>query len=165
MLASWGGPVDAVGSSVDVIFALVFGAVVASAQATQVGDEGGSAEGPVEVVVVVAAPGGSAAAGGAAGAVAGVDERGLGGGGPVAQAAFGDQVGVGVGDIEAPLGVFGHLLCGLAGDVGQDGAEAFNLAGFFGQHGQGGQVQVQVDGGLADGGGGGGAGRGGVHPG
>src|SRR6185503_10640709 len=76
-LAVWGGPVDAVGSVVDLIFALVFGAVVASAEAAQVGDQGGTAEGPVEDVVVVAVLGGAAAAGCAAGAVAGVDEVGL----------------------------------------------------------------------------------------
>jgi hypothetical protein len=118
-------------------------------------------------VVVLGGGGAVAVAVGAQASVGAQDQVGEGGGvagvAPV-QGAFGDGDRV-VGDGETPGGGVGELGGGLAGDVGQDGAEAFDLAGFFGEHGQGGQVQVQVDGRLARGGGGGGAGLGGVDPG
>src|SRR5690349_9847039 len=78
-----GDPPHAVRPAAQPVAAAVFAAVVGGAQVAQVGDEGGSAVGPVLVVVDVADHGGFAAPRRPAGPVAGADERGLGGGGPV----------------------------------------------------------------------------------
>ncbi len=138
--------VVAVGEGLVVPVGLVADFVVVAAEGGEVGWFGGSPLAIGDLVVEVGVGGGHATAGEYAVGIGGFDLATVAGGGASAgDAVVDDLAGFGISHSEAPL-AFVLLLGDLAGDVGDYGPVAGEFSGVVVELGEGGEVDVNIDG-------------------